>query len=169
MALIQRSNHHSRELPDRKFYKGLHWMHFPGHFIKLSRIAASKNLLVADSGDTSFFINSCYSLPSYLWHRGVVVITTAQLHSTKPELRICAGSTPARDVSEICDGEDLWKWSWLELRLNAFRRSTIIQKQFITIVIIIIIIIIIIICFKPCFGKSCNTSMHNVRMWLKAF
>ena len=38
---------------------------------------------------------------------GVVVITTAQLHSTKPELRFCAGSNPARGVSEIHDGEDL--------------------------------------------------------------
>ena len=41
------------------------------------------------------------------WRRGVVVITTAQLHSTKPELRFCAGSNPARGVSEIHDGEDL--------------------------------------------------------------
>ena len=41
------------------------------------------------------------------WHRGVVVITTAQLHSTKPELRFCAGSNHARGVSEIRDGEDL--------------------------------------------------------------
>ena len=41
------------------------------------------------------------------WSRGVVAITTAQLHSTKPELRFCAGSNPARDVSEIRDGEDL--------------------------------------------------------------
>ena len=39
--------------------------------------------------------------------RGVVVITTAQLHSTKSELRFCAGSNPARGVSEICDGENL--------------------------------------------------------------
>ena len=39
--------------------------------------------------------------------RGVVVITTAQLHSAKPELRFCAGSNPARGVSEIRDGEDL--------------------------------------------------------------
>ena len=39
--------------------------------------------------------------------RGVVVITTAQLHSTKPELRFCAGSNPARSVSEIRDGENL--------------------------------------------------------------
>ena len=39
--------------------------------------------------------------------RGVVVTTTAQLHSTKPELRFCAGSNPACSVSEIRDGEDL--------------------------------------------------------------
>ena len=37
------------------------------------------------------------------WRRGVVVITTAQLYST----RFCAGSNPARGVSEIRDGEDL--------------------------------------------------------------
>ena len=42
-----------------------------------------------------------------MWRRGVVVITTAQLHSTKPELRFCAGSNPARAVSEIRDGEDI--------------------------------------------------------------
>ena len=41
------------------------------------------------------------------WRRGVVVTTTAQLHSTMSELRFCAGSNPARGVSEICDGEDL--------------------------------------------------------------
>ena len=29
--------------------------------------------------------------------RGVVVITTAQLHSTKPKIRFCTGSNPARD------------------------------------------------------------------------
>ena len=36
----------------------------------------------------------------------VVVITTAQLHSTKPELRFCAGSNTAHAVSEIHDSED---------------------------------------------------------------
>ena len=41
------------------------------------------------------------------WHRGVVVITTTQLHSTKPEPRFCAGSNPARGGLEIRDGEDL--------------------------------------------------------------
>ena len=39
--------------------------------------------------------------------RGVVVITAAQLHSTKPELTFCAGSDPACSMSEIRDGEDL--------------------------------------------------------------
>ena len=42
-----------------------------------------------------------------IWRCGVVVITTAQLHSTKPEIRFCAGSNPARSASEIRDGEDL--------------------------------------------------------------
>ena len=37
----------------------------------------------------------------------LVVITTAQLHSTKSELRFCAGSNPACGVSEICDSENL--------------------------------------------------------------
>ena len=69
----------------------------------------------------------------------VAIITTAQLNSTKPELRFCAGSNPARGVSEIRDGEDLWQWSRLEIRLNAFHRSTIPQKQFFIIIIIIII------------------------------
>ena len=64
-------------------------------------------------------------------HRGVMVITTAQLHSTKSELRLCAGSGPARGVSGIRYGEGIWQWSQLEIRLRAFRRSTIPQGQFI--------------------------------------
>ena len=60
-----------------------------------------------------------------------MVITTVQLHSTKPELRSCASSNPARGVSEIRDGEDR-----LEIMLNAFRWSTIPQKQFITIIVV---------------------------------
>ena len=42
-----------------------------------------------------------------IWRRGVVVINTAQLHSTKPELGFFAGSNPACGVSEIRDGENL--------------------------------------------------------------
>ena len=40
-------------------------------------------------------------------HRGVVVITTAQLPSTKAELRFCTGSNPAQGVPEIRNGKDL--------------------------------------------------------------
>ena len=39
--------------------------------------------------------------------RGAVAITTAQLHSIKPELRFSAGSCPAQGVSEIRDDENL--------------------------------------------------------------
>ena len=79
-----------------------------------------------------------------LWRRrGVVVITTAQLPLTNPELKFCRCSNPAHDVSEICDGENLLEWSQLEVRLNTFRQSTIPQKQVIIIIIISIIIIII--------------------------
>ena len=42
-----------------------------------------------------------------MWRRGVAVIATVQLHSTKPELRFCVSSNPARGVSENRDGEDL--------------------------------------------------------------
>ena len=42
-----------------------------------------------------------------IWRRGVVVITTAQLYSTKPEPRFCTVSKPAHGVSKICDDESL--------------------------------------------------------------
>ena len=63
--------------------------------------------------------------------RGVVAITTAQLHSIKSEFRFCAGANPIRGLSEVCDGEDLWQGSRLEINLHAFRWSTIPQNQFI--------------------------------------
>ena len=53
-----------------------------------------------------------------LWRRGVVVITTAQLYSSKPKLRFCIGSSPASSMLEIWAGDNLWHWSWLEIRLN---------------------------------------------------
>ena len=64
-----------------------------------------------------------------LWRRGVVVITTAQLYSSKPELKFCPVSNLACGVLEIHDGEDLWQWSRLEIRLNDFRQSVIPQKH----------------------------------------
>ena len=42
-----------------------------------------------------------------MWCHGVGVTTTAQLHSTKPEIRFCADSNPVRGMSGIRDGEDL--------------------------------------------------------------
>ena len=49
----------------------------------------------------------CNRFHSDMTHRVVVAITTAQLHSTNSELRFCTVSNPARDLSEIRDGEDL--------------------------------------------------------------
>ena len=76
-----------------------------------------------------YLVGSKLLLCKARWRHGVVVIITAQLHSTTPELRFCSGSNPARGVSGILDGEDFWQWSQLEL--NAYRRWTIPQKQFI--------------------------------------
>ena len=47
----------------------------------------------------------------------------------------------------VGDGEDLWQRFLLEIRLHAFLRSTMPEKQF-TIIIIIIIIIIVVIIFS---------------------
>ena len=43
-------------------------------------------------------------------------MTTAQFHSTKPELRFYIGSNPAHSMLKIHDGEDFWQWSQLEIR-----------------------------------------------------
>ena len=55
-------------------------------------------------------------------------LTTAQFHLTKPELMFCSGSSPACGLSEIRDGEDLWHWSRLEIRLSTFRWPIIPQN-----------------------------------------
>ena len=57
------------------------------------------------------------------WCCGVVIITTAQLHSAKSKLRFYSGSNPVQGVSEIWDDKNLWQWSQLEKMLNAFRQS----------------------------------------------
>ena len=57
--------------------------------------------------------------------------TTAQSHSTKPELRFSAGPNAFCGVWEIRDGEDLWQSSRLDIRLNSFCRSTVPHKQII--------------------------------------
>ena len=72
-----------------------------------------------------------------LLQRNENLIQLKQLHSFKPELRFCAVLNTTRGVSVIRDGEDLWQWPRLDIRLNAFRRPTIPQKQLIIIIIII--------------------------------
>ena len=71
---------------------------------KLRTAKIEKNILL------TFPISSLKLFQSFLcswWRRGEVVITTAQIYSTKPELMFCEGSNPACGVSEIRDGEDL--------------------------------------------------------------
>ena len=57
------------------------------------------------------YFSGLFLHPSVFWRRGVVVITTAQLHSTKLELRFCAGSNPARrfEMVRISDNGPGWK------------------------------------------------------------
>ena len=43
------------------------------------------------------------------WHRGVVVITTAQLRSRKPELRFCAAAYQRFTMVRISDNGPGWK------------------------------------------------------------
>ena len=42
-------------------------------------------------------------------------------HSTKPVLSLSAGPNPVCNLSEVGDPENLWQWTWLEKRLNAYR------------------------------------------------
>ena len=102
--------------------------------VSSKRTKSKPNLFAKPNTITFSKINLFYF---QIHFRGVVVITTAQLHSTKPEPRFCWGSNPACGVSEIGDGNDLWQWSRFEIKLNAFRRATIPQKQFIIIVTMI--------------------------------
>ena len=63
-------------------------------------------LSVINHSSHDLLLNNKQTKP-HNWCYGVVVITTPQLHSTKPELGFCAGSNFARDVTEIRDGQDL--------------------------------------------------------------
>ena len=77
-----------------------------------SSFSLVKNRIYLSSHLKKKFTNLFWKLPEYgipysLWCHGVVVITTAQLQSTKPELRFCTGSSLARSMLEIHNGEDL--------------------------------------------------------------
>ena len=43
----------------------------------------------------------------YQWCCGVVTVTTAERHLSKPELRFCTGSKPVCGMFEIDNSEDL--------------------------------------------------------------
>ena len=52
--------------------------------------------------------------------------------------RFCTGLNTAHSVLHISDGEDLWQWFQLEIRVNTFCQSAILPKFIITFIIIII-------------------------------
>ena len=62
--------------------------------------AAGVNIPLICNNSCLGYLSLTYHTLTYHWRHGVVVITTAQLHSTKPELRFCAGSNPARRVGD---------------------------------------------------------------------
>ena len=51
--------------------------------------------------NTKFYTMKIYLHYCLEQYQGVVVITAAQLYSTKPEFRFCSGSNPSRSVLEI--------------------------------------------------------------------
>ena len=69
---------------------------------------------------------------------GVVDYTTAQIYSTKSELKFYAGSNPAHGVSKICDGENPWQWPRLGKRWKRLL-SVKYSSKVINITIIVII------------------------------
>ena len=49
---------------------------------------------------------------------GVVIIITAKFHSIKPELKFSTNSNPGCRVSEVCDVENLWQCSWIDVTFS---------------------------------------------------
>ena len=120
------------------FHKTLYLRCLTGFWISLcERFGVSQKLLQrplkwVDERLTLSFWTNCGSGREGRFN--VVVINAAHLHYTKPKIMLCAGSDAAHGVSEICNGENLWQWFQLEMKLNdSFSRSTIPQKQFIII------------------------------------
>ena len=99
-------NHYS-ERPPKRFHK-------------------SKNKQYCQYCDSSGLIN-------YKQVCDPVVHWLSLLHNFIHQNQINSGSTQVQILNAACqrfDGKDLWQWSRLEIRLHAFRWSTILQKKF---------------------------------------
>ena len=81
----------------------------------------------------------------YMWHRGVVFITTVQFHSTKFKFWLCAGSNLPYAVSDVCDGEKLRQWSRPKKGLSHFVGHPLHKKQLIIYQLPILLIFILIL------------------------
>ena len=57
-----------------------------------------------------------------------VVVTTAKVHLANPELKFCILLVFTGGTLEAWDGNNLWKLSRVEIRLNTFYWSTISQE-----------------------------------------
>ena len=93
------------------------------------------------------FLGPASLLKKRLWYRCFPVnfvkfLKTSFLQNTSCRLflfkawtqsEVYEDSNPVCGVPEIYDRENPWQWSWVEIRLNEFCRSTIPQKQFIII------------------------------------
>ena len=84
---------------------------------------------------SSYLISDSSTVYSYIISTGIVVITIAQVYSTKLKPEFCAILNPACSVSEACDSENQWQWSLLDLKLTCSRQSTIHQKPLIIIIL----------------------------------
>ena len=63
------------------------------------------------------------------------LLTTAQIHSTKSELRFCIGSNPARSMSKIRDGEDTTKKFTKTIQNWIFARQRTRDKNYCIVII----------------------------------
>ena len=74
------------------------------------------------AADESFKALTYYELCTAFFQKyAVVVMITAQLHSTKSKHRFCRGSNSARDVLKICNGEHTRHWFHLEMIWNEMK------------------------------------------------
>ena len=62
------------------------------------------------------FIITIYKICKAIWRCGVVVITTAQLHSTKPELKFKSGNEQGKSVNYVCQVSKLYILFWTYLK-----------------------------------------------------